>query len=936
MSDIPWLNKDSRTFLERGYLLPGVTPEARIRQIAEYAESILAYPGFADRFEKYMHNGWFSLSTPIWSNFGAGRGHPISCVTGDMWINTFGGGKQAKDIVVGDEVLTHKGRFKRVTNIIVTANRGDIYQLKVNNRMTPIRLTGDHLVMTNLGWIRADQLDSKLHLVAINGKVEHKEEPYVIDIESYCNYVHRISEDGLIQKTMTPKNQRRTGRVVSLNHAQVRKQIEIDNDLAWAIGLWFAEGSITINAQKEPNGIRITVGHDEQHLADRWLQIMTDKFNLHGNSYHSQVDRPDAAISKVGRWITVNLNSSVIGRYFASFGRGCKEKVLPIWVLSLPLSHLQSLLDGLLIGDGSAYSEQDCIKITLANPVLILQTYLIGLKLGREMSLQMQEKPSSMATTKYVYTILFRNYTFSRSRNRSNAGIMFHDGLVYSTINSIQLTDRHETVYDFTVEDDHSFSVAGVLVHNCFGSYVEDTMDGILSKVAEVGMESKYGGGTSAYFGSLRPRGAVIGTGGKSSGPVHFMELFDVVTQVVSQSNVRRGSFAAYLPVEHPDILEFLTIRDEDHPIQDMSIGVCIGDAWMENMIAGDKAKRKVWAKIIEKRCASGYPYLFFTDTVNKNAPQVYKDKGMRIWASNLCSEVELSASEDESFVCCLSSLNLLHYHAWENTDAVETLTYFLDAVMSDFIRLSKDITFMEAPHRFATNQRALGIGVLGWHSLLQSKMIPFESMEAKRLTGEIHHLIKIKSQLASREMGTRYGEPPLLQGYGMRNVTTMAIAPTTSSSFILGQVSPSVEPENSVYHVRDLAKGEFTYKNPYLKALLKEKGKDDRATWDSILVKGGSVQHLDCLSSHEKDVFKTFGEISQKEIIIQASIRQKYIDQGQSLNLMIPPATPPRQISELMIEGWRLGLKGFYYQRSSNPVQQLARNILACRSCEA
>lgn len=300
------------------------------------------------------------------------------------------------------------------------------------------------------------------------------------------------------------------------------------------------------------------------------------------------------------------------------------------------------------------------------------------------------------------------------------------------------------------------------------------------------------------------------------------------------------------------------------------------------------------------------------------------------------CSEIALAASKDESFVCCLSSMNLLHYDEWKGTDAAETLTYFLDAVMSEFIRLTESIPFMDSARRFAVNQRALGLGVLGWHSYLQSRMIPFESMQAKMLNVEIHKLIQQKTLGASAEMAARYGEPPLLVGYGLRNVTTMAIAPTTSSSFILGQVSQSIEPENSVYHVKDLQKGEFTYRNPYLMALLKERGHDDRKTWDSILLKGGSVQHLDFLSQNEKDTFKTFGEISQKEIVIQAAARQKYVDQSQSLNLMIPPGTPPRQISELLIEAYRLGCKSIYYQRSSNPVQSLARDIMACRSCEA
>jgi ribonucleoside-diphosphate reductase alpha chain len=473
---------------------------------------------------------------------------------------------------------------------------------------------------------------------------------------------------------------------------------------------------------------------------------------------------------------------------------------------------------------------------------------------------------------------------------------------------------------------------------SCFGSYVDDHMEAIMRKVGEVGIMTKCGGGTSAYFGAVRGRGAKIASGGESTGSVHFMELFDKLMNVVSQGNVRRGSFAAYLPVDHPDIEEFLKIKSEGHEIQDMSIGVCISDVWMKSMIEGDKNKRKVWGEIIKKRFESGYPYIFFSDNANNQAPQIYKDKGMRINNSNLCSEIMLSNEDDESFVCDLSSLNLETWEDWKATDATEVLVYFLDAVMSEFIEKTEGMKFMEAPRKFAMNQRALGVGVLGWHSLLQAKMIGFESMEAKMLNNEIWRGIRQRADYATRFLAQNFGNAPIYEGteYTRRNTTTLAVAPTTSSSFILGQVSPSIEPLNSNYFVKDLAKGKFTFKNPHLKTLLKEKGKDDDDTWKSILVKGGSVQHLEFLSEEEKDVFKTFGEISQKEIIIQAAQRQKYIDQGQSLNIMIPPNTKPKEVNELMIFAWEQGIKSLYYQRSANPAQELARSIMTCKSCEA
>ena len=471
---------------------------------------------------------------------------------------------------------------------------------------------------------------------------------------------------------------------------------------------------------------------------------------------------------------------------------------------------------------------------------------------------------------------------------------------------------------------------------SCFGSYIDDTMVSILEKASEIGVMSKLGGGTSGYFGGLRKRGAKISGGGESSGAVHFMEIYDVIANVVSQGSARRGSFAAYLPIEHADIEEFLQIRSEGHSIQNMSIGVTVTDKFMKEMIDGDKDKRKIWAKVIQKRFETGYPYIMFVDTVNKNAPKVYKDKKLKIKASNLCSEISLYSDEHNSFVCVLSSLNLLHWDEIIQTDAIETLVYFLDSVNQEFVDKTEGVKFMEAAHNFAKTQRALGMGVLGWHSLLQSKMIPFESMQAKTLNSSIWKTIRERADNATEQMAKEYGEPELLEGYGRRNVTTLAVAPTTSSSFILGQVSPSIEPLNSNYFVKNLAKGKFTYKNPYLKDVLRNHDKNNDEVWKSILIKGGSVQHLEFLSQEEKDVFKTFGEISQKEIVIQASQRQKYIDQAQSLNIMIPPSTTPKEVNTLLIEGWEMGIKTFYYQRSANPAQELVRSILTCSSCEA
>ena len=472
---------------------------------------------------------------------------------------------------------------------------------------------------------------------------------------------------------------------------------------------------------------------------------------------------------------------------------------------------------------------------------------------------------------------------------------------------------------------------------SCFGSYMEDNMESILYTQAEVGEMTKLGGGTSGYFGEIRPRGSPITNNGKSNGSYSFTELFDTIINVVSQGETRRGQFAGYIDVEHDDLEEWLDIKTEGDPVQDIYYGVIIGDDWFQAMIDGDEQKRETWAEIVETRINIGVPYIIFRDNMNEGKPQVYKDKGYEITASNLCTEISLPATPDESFVCCLSSMNALRYDEWKDTDAVETLTRFLDAVMEEFIREAEGTQFMERPVRFAKRHRAIGIGVLGWHSYLQSEMIPFDSMEAMERNEEVFRTIRERSYEESRRLADEFGEPEVLEGYGRRNTTTMSVAPTKSSSVILGQVSPSIEPLKSNYFVRDGAKLKSTQKNRFLEAILKRRGRDEREVWDSIAQKDGSVQHLDCLTDDEKEVFKTFAEIPQMAIINQAAQRQKHIDHAQSLNVSIDPSgVSVKEINQLYIEAWRKGVKSLYYQNSVNAAQKFSRDILECKACES
>lgn len=441
-------------------------------------------------------------------------------------------------------------------------------------------------------------------------------------------------------------------------------------------------------------------------------------------------------------------------------------------------------------------------------------------------------------------------------------------------------------------------------------------------------MMSKYGGGTSIFLGNIRPRGTSISTGGFADGPVHYARMYDTVIDVFKQSEARRGACAVYLPFEHADIDEFLDVGTEGNPIQNLQTGVTITDESIQAIKDGDAKKRKSWAKLLQVKSEFGFPYILYKDNCNKNTP--YKELGLEITASNLCTEIMQPTNSYESFVCGIGSVNLLHWDEIEKTDAIEVYTLFLNAVMDEFIEKSVNLPGMKRAYRFAKAHRSIGVGVLGYHSLLQSKLIEFESIEAKQHNHKIFKTIKEKTEKASQWLFTEKGITCLRDGYA--NTVLVAIAPTKSSSFILGQVSMGIEPFKSNYFVKDLAKIKTVFRNPYLEQELIKYNLNTPEVWESILKKDGSVQHLDFPT---KEVFKTFLEISPKEIILQAAQRQKFIDQSQSLNLMIHPSVPAKDINQLYLYAHGEGIKTLYYQYSQSSAQSFARNILECKSCE-
>jgi ribonucleoside-diphosphate reductase alpha chain len=464
----------------------------------------------------------------------------------------------------------------------------------------------------------------------------------------------------------------------------------------------------------------------------------------------------------------------------------------------------------------------------------------------------------------------------------------------------------------------------------CYGSNIDDYSDSILNANREIGMMSKYGGGTSAYLGNIRERGSKISSGGEADGPVHYARMYDTVIDVFKQADSRRGSCAVWLPIEHLDVDEFLDINTEGNLIQNLQHGLTITDQWLKEMKEGDSAKRKIWAKVIEKRGEIGLPYLMFKDNSNANTP--YKELGREITASNLCSEIQLPTNSYESFVCCIGSINLLHWDKIKETNAVEIYTQFLNAVLDEFIEKAEHSKGMKRAWRFAKNHRAIGVGTLGYHSYLQSKMIEFESLEAKQNNYQIFKTLQERTNKASQDLYNFDKRKYSCLRKGFANTTLMAIAPTKSSSFILGQTSMGIEPIKSNYFVKDLAKIKSVYKNPFLKAHLAKHDMDSPDIWESILHKDGSVQHLDLPN---KEVFKTFMEITPKELILQAAQRQKFIDQSQSLNLFIHPSISTKDVNALYLYAHEEGIKTLYYQFNESSAQAFSRNILDCKSCE-
>ncbi len=497
---------------------------------------------------------------------------------------------------------------------------------------------------------------------------------------------------------------------------------------------------------------------------------------------------------------------------------------------------------------------------------------------------------------------------------------------------------------------------------SCFGIDVADSINDIGQKNLELMLLAKHGGGVGVSHNQIRPAGSNITDNGTSDGVVPFIKINDSTILATNQGAVRRGAASTNLSIEHGDFWEWLEIREPKGDINRQCLNtnqcVIISDKFMRNVIEGDSESRKRYAAVQRKRRQTGQPYIMYRGNVNKQNPEAYKRNGLKVFMTNICSEIVLHTDENHSFVCCLSSLNLSRYDEWKNTNLIYDATWFLDGVLEEFIQKAKYRKGFENSVRSAEKGRALGLGVLGWHTYLQQRGIAFEGLEAQYETRNIFSQIKIESEKASRDLAEEYGEPLWCRDTGFRNTHLRAVAPTVSNSKLAGGISAGIEPVPANIWTDQSAKGTFIRKNKQLEGYLDKIGHDNKKVWDKIMADGGSVQGLKFLDDwcflkgilmkckdvpefHEgvpfKDVFKTFKEINQLELVKQAGVRQQYVDQAVSLNLAFPKEATPKWINQVHLEAWKQGIKTLYYMRTESVLRGdiAAKAMEDCVSCD-
>jgi len=920
--DFYWLNEDSREFLDNGYLLEGVTAEERVREIAERAEEILDEEGFADKFYEYMSRGYYSLASPIWSNFGLDRGLPISCF-----------GSHIEDSI--DSILYTQAEVGQMTKL---GGGTSGYLGDLRPRGAPITNNGK----SNGSYSFTELFDTEINVIS-QGETRRGQFAGYIDIE------HDDLDEWLNIKTEgDPVQDIYYGVIVGDEWFQEMIDGDEEKRAKWAeiIETRINIGVPYIIFRGNMNDGKPQVYKDKDYKINASNLCLTgDQRVVTEQGYKKAEDLYEA-----GEELTLFDGEKAIG----SSKMKLREEDADVYTFTLDNGVEQTVTGyhGMPVYEGRGeYTRTEAQNVEEGDEIVVQkkkglfgdvnkpeEAFLLGLWQSdgtqdeESYFIDIWENDFDLAdeineSIEYVYDKYgFDSYEVANQHGETNTS-RERDAPQLRDVDAGHSEDKKKRLQSnklgeldfekgsvpewmYEADEDTIWQyVRGLLIADGTAHMSDSQGNPVQISYADIDQEFLKelqllfnNLGLSSQIRLLREGGErklPDGKGGK--------QLYD--TQDCYRLIV--GNKPAALEIE--ENTNFLSRK-----------GVEIEDREYR-----DNTKKAYEVANIE-----------YAGKEDVYCPTTETDESVFISQGALtfnCTEIALPANPDESFVCCLSSMNALHYDEWKDNDAVETLTYFLDAVMEEFIQKTEGTQFMERAVQFAKRHRAVGIGVLGWHSYLQSNMIPWDSMEAMKANNDVFSTIKDKSYDASEELADKFGEPEVLEGYGRRNTTTMAVAPTKSSSVILGQVSPSVEPLKSNYFVRDGAKLKTTQKNRFLEDLLKQKGEDKREVWDSIMAQDGSVQHLDCLDEHEKDVFKTFAEIPQMSVINQAAQRQEYIDQAQSINISIDPDNVSiKDINQLYIEAWRKGVKSLYYQKSVNAAQKFSRDILECTACES
>lgn len=848
-----WLNEESRKFLSRGYI-SNQSPEQRIKDIANTAERILGIKNFAAKFEDYMSRGYYSLSTPVWCNFGKEKSLPISCYgsnvddTLDSILNAgrevgmmskYGGGtsiylgnirERGKEISAGGYADGPPHYAVIYDTIIDKCKQGECY-------------TDDTEILTDKGFKLFKNV---------------KKEDLIAEVDKFGN-INFTKNYNLIEKDYE-------------GNIDIYQSIKKKNSFSLKVT---PNHRMVINKRKQKN--------NKKYWSNSTEIIKSEELNLHRDNRIMLSGK-----TQINKDINFNFEDALNVAYQA---------------------------------DGQKDFNRKKVRFHFSKKRKILRLKLIL----DNLNIKYDEKITKSKTTKIsFYKDNLKFLTFHQKYNLKNISYNW----CIDFLNEISLWDgskKNQVInYSSIIKDNVDFIQEIASISN-YKSIINKQIRNNKTDLYSITLSQKnYKSGDSLtkyqeyYKGKVYC--ATVNTG-------KLLVKHNNITSICGNS--RRGACALWLPLEHGDIKEFLNIGTEGNDIQNLQYGVTVTDKWLQSMIDGDNNKRDIWAKVIQRRSEFGFPYIMFKDNTNNNTP--YKELGLDITASNLCSEIQLPTDSFNSFVCCLGSINLLHWDEIVNTDAIETYTLFLNAVIEEFVSKSENLPGMKRAWRFAKDHRAIGLGVLGYNSYLQSKLIPVESLAAKSANYKIFSTIEARSQEASKWCHDYLGYTSLRKGYA--NTTVMAIAPTKSSSYILGQVSMGIEPIKSNYFIKDLAKVKSIYKNQFLKNELEKYNLDTPEVWQSILDNDGSCQHLDFPS---KKVFKSFIEISPKELVLQAAQRQKFIDQSQSLNLMIHPDVSAKEINKLYLYAWKEGVKTLYYQFSQSAAQSFARDINECINCEA